>query len=202
LLDPEEPWEEWLTPRLAGELRGLWRLGVSDQRRQAVLLEVSNLVEQEAKRSLGVPLVVLYDVAQDVGRGQGYRPWLKTCDLVLPSGAKLTIREHEKDFTVRSCYFIGQVCRTPANVRWRLLVRRLLERYARDNGDGTYSPDPFRPPWRTEETGEVIYNPRFRTEASWRLDGRQVRPWETMPDPWPVVTPPPTPGPLRPRRTY
>src|SRR5438067_1611148 len=103
---------------------------------------VSDRMEQDAKRCLGVPLAVLYDVAQDVStKGRQSSRWVLTVDLVLPCGAKLCVRERDRmTYRVRTCFFHTCVWRAVAGRRWRMLVRHLIERYATDNGNDTWSP--------------------------------------------------------------
>jgi hypothetical protein len=117
----------------------------------------------------------------------------------------MCLREgREKALTVRTCYFIAAIRSAPPGRRWRLLVLKLLTRYAKDNGDGTFSP-PERSarPRPGETTGEWVHNPRFRTEARWGVDGVLVEPWNNLPNHWPPPAPPAAPATtLRPRHTY
>jgi hypothetical protein len=202
--DPTEPWDDWLTPALATNLRNSFQVGVTEAQRQAVRDQVSGRMEQAAKQSAGVPIAVLYEVAQPP-QGTGRRsPWALTIDLVLPCGAKLCLREdRHKVLKVLTCYFITPVRSAPRDRRWRLLVRQLLERYARDNRDGTYSPpDPAAWP-QPNEAGEWVSNPRFRTEARWGVDGTLVDPWNRLPNYWMPPAPPAAPATtLGPRPTY
>jgi hypothetical protein len=181
------------------------QVGVSEADRQATRQQVSDRMEQAAKQSLAVPLAVLYEVAQPpspTGKGS---PWELTVDLVLPCGAKLCLREgRNKVLGVRSCYFLNAVRSAPEDRRWRLLMFKLLDRYATDNGNSTFSPpDPSAWPKPNPETGEYINRPRFQTEARWGVDGALVDPWNNVPDYW-ASPPPPSapPPPLGPRQTY
>jgi hypothetical protein len=88
VVDLTEPWGDWLTPGLATGLRRSFRPEVTEAQRQAVRDQVSGRMEEAAKQSTGVPLAVLYEVAQPPA-GSGQRsPWELTIDLVLPCGAK------------------------------------------------------------------------------------------------------------------
>ena len=62
------------------------------------------------------------------------------------------------------------------------------------------------PPARTDlfegGDGETRVRVRFRTQATWRLDGRHPEPWRVLPDPWPRPSPPAPPHRLGPRRRY
>jgi hypothetical protein len=202
--DRNEPWDDWLTPALADDLRNSFQPSVTGPQRQATRDQVSGLMERAAKQSTGVPLAVLYDVAQPPQPGK-HSPFLLTIDLVLPCGAKLCIRQHKgKRLVVLTCFFISAVRSAPKDRRWRLLVWQLLKRYARDNRDGTFSP-PERDAWprRNEETGEYVNDPRFRTDATWGADGKRIDPWDRLPDYWGPPAPPSAPAaPLAPRRTY
>jgi hypothetical protein len=190
--DLTEPWDDWLTPPLATALRNSLQVTTTETGRQTTRQQVSDRMEQAAKQAVGVPLVVLYDAAQPPKGGGKGSPWELTVDLVLPCGAKLCPREAKKVLGVRTCFFPSAVCAAPPNRRWRLLVRQLLTRYAKDNGDGTFSPpDPSAWPILSD-SGEGINNPRFRTDAKWGLDGRLVDPWANLPDYWSPPTPPPT----------
>jgi hypothetical protein len=108
-----------------------------------------------------------------------------------------------RDDLFRTCYFITVVRSAPRERRWRLLVKQLLERYAKRNGDGTFSPpDPSAWPLKNEKTGEWINNPRFRTEACWGIDPPLPAPWDRLP---PYGPPPAPAGPattLDPRHRY
>jgi hypothetical protein len=192
--DRRQPWEDWLAVELTIRLRDSYHTGMSEADRQIVRQEVSNRMEIAAKECLGVPLAVLYDVAQ-APKGAGTRsPWVLTADLVLRSGVKLCIRERERGrYDICSCYFHDCVCGRPTERRWRWLVRLLIRRYARDNGNGTYSaPDSSWGARANPETGETVVSPRFRTNPRWGLDRPIVEPWFAIADPWP---PPPPPSP-------
>jgi hypothetical protein len=202
--NPDEPWDDWLTPGLAADLRNSMQVGVTEEDRQATRQQVSDQMEQGAKQALGVPLAVLYDVAQPPGSAPGGSRWRLTVDVVLPCGAKLCLREdRHKVLNVLTCFFITAVRSVPdKDQRWRYLVHQLLERYATDNGNGTFSPpNPSAWPRPNPETGEVIFNPRLRTEASWGANGTLPEPWNNLPDYWaptppaaPAAAPPPSTG--------
>jgi hypothetical protein len=190
--DRTQHWDYWLTPSLATDLRNSLQPGMSEERRQKIRDQASGLMEDAAKQATGVPLAVLYDVAQPPrGQGQGSR-WALTVDLVLPCGAKLCLREdRHKVLGVLTCYFITAVRSAPPDQRWRLLVKHLLQRFARDNGNGTFSsPDRSRPR-ASAETGEWVNNPRFRTEARWGIEPASADPLDNLPHCWP---PPATPA--------
>jgi hypothetical protein len=202
--DRREPWDDWLTPGLAIDLRNSFLVSVTEAQRQAVRDQVSGRVEQAAKQSAGVPLAVLYDVAQPPRGTDRGSPWALTVDLVLPSGAKLCLREDRlKVLKVLTCYFITLVRSAPKDRRWRLLVRFLLDRYARGNGDGTFSP-PNPSAWpKANEEGEWVNNPRFRTEDRWGVNGTLVDPWDRLPNYWAPSAPPAAPATaLGPRPSY
>jgi hypothetical protein len=183
-----QPWEEWLTPAVVQLLRRCPPPGTSDGDLQSARQRACDQFEQEAKQNLEVPLAVLYHVGQPFRPGATSSALELTCDLVLPSGAKLTIREKREGLTFLTCYFVASV-RTVPGERWRFLLLFLLERYATRNGDGTFSPpDPSRWPQENEE-GELVCAPCFRTDSSWGLDGKQVDFWQTRPSPWPVAPP-------------
>jgi hypothetical protein len=204
-----EPWDDWLTPGLAADLRNSGQSTVKEANREATRPKVSDLMEQAAKQSVGVPLAVIYEVAQPPREGGRGSPWALTVDLVLCCGAKLCLREAKKVMTVCTCYFIAAARSAPKGRRWRLLLHQLLMRYAKDNGDGTFSP-PDRSRWLVyiEETKESITNPRFRTDATWGADGKLVDPWDNLPDHFAPASPPtrpPSPIPsstLEPRKPY
>jgi hypothetical protein len=194
---PEEPWADWLADQLAERLRDSYHSSMNEQERQAVRQEVSQRMETAARECLGVPLAALYDVAQEPKEtGTGSRsPWALTADLVLRCGAKLCIRERERGrYEVCSCFFHRCVCGRPAERRWRWLVRFLIQRYAKDNGNGTYSPPDSS--WGAQhipETGETVATPRFRNDRRWGLDRPVGEPWFGISDPWPPPPPPPPP---------
>jgi hypothetical protein len=199
LSDRREPWDEWLTPALAARFRNAWQRGSTDEGRAATLEEVSVIVEREAKTCLGVPLALLYDSYQPPPPG-GRSPAQETWNLVLPAGALLVARSHHEGGELRTCYFKGSACRaTDARQRWRALVRELVLCYAERRADGMLvPPQPGRLFAEGEDTRSRV---RFRTAASWYLDGCHAEPWQVMPNPWPL--PPPAPvHRLGPRHPY
>jgi hypothetical protein len=198
--DPEEPWADWLADQLAERLRDSYHQGMNEQQREAVRHEVAERMEAAARQCLEAPLAVLYDVAQQTkGTGPGSRSaWALTADLVLSCGAKLCIRERQRGhYEICSCYFHRCVCGRPAERRWRWLARLLIQRYAKNNGNGTYSPADSS--WGAEpnpETGETTATPRFRNNHTWGLDRPVVEPWFAISDPW--LPPPPAERPVSP----
>jgi hypothetical protein len=202
--DRTQPWTEWLPAPVVALLRSNVPAGTTDQQLQAARQQASDQFEQEAKQALGVPLAVLYDVAQPVQGTRSFSPWELTADIVLRSGAKLTIREtRDKQLMFLTCFFVDSVRFAPPVRRWRLLVRELLDRYAQSNADGSYSlADPATWPRRNETTQEMIHQPRFRNHASWGLDPKRNQPWNTMPSPWPAPASAPPVVRFRPRPAY
>ena len=159
-----EPWEEWLTPAVIHRLRSCPPAGTSDVDLQEARQQASDRFELETKQNLHVPLAVLYYVGQPFKPGASSSPLETTCDLVLPSGAKLTIRQkRQTGLTFLTCYFISQV-RTVRGDRWRLLMLFLLERYATPNGDGSFSP-PDLSRWPQDKEGEFICARSFARTA-------------------------------------
>lgn len=201
--DPAEPWGDWLPGTLAQELRDSCLAACPDARRQAVRQRVSDQMEAAARQSLGVPLAVLYDVAQPPKQGVRGSPWEPTADIVLACGAKLCVRQREgNQFSVRTCFFPDEVRSKPAPRRWRWLVRSLIKRYATDNGNDTFSP-PSPSAWpQPGSKGEMVNDPRFRTNARWGLDRPLAEPWFAIPDPWPTLPAPPPALGLRRRPAY
>jgi hypothetical protein len=196
-----EPWDQWLTPPLAGRYRRLWSRGSTDGDRKATLAEVGLIVEGEMKRCLGVPLGMVYDDYQPPAGGRPSRPQ-ETWGLVLPSGAFLVVRSRPAGGEVRTCYFNGVACRaTDPGQRWRSVAENLLLTYARVQPDGTFVPPD--PPASFPTNGGMRRRVRFRTATSWSLDGTKRRPWDAIPDPWKAPAPAAPPAvKLRPRRTY
>jgi hypothetical protein len=196
-----EPWDEWLSSPVAGRFRKSWSVGFSDQERQNTLVAVAAAVETDVKQCLNVPLGLLYDDYQPPAPSRPSKAQ-ETWGLVLPCGAYLVVRSRPAGGEVRTCYFKGVVCReADPTQRWRRLTQNVLLTYARVNPDGTFcSPDRLD---TVVPDGGLRARIRFRTEATWRLDCKSRKPWESMTDPW---RPPPPPGPpataLRPRRTY
>jgi hypothetical protein len=197
-----EPWDEWLSPALAGRYRRLWSPGNTPGDRENTLAEVGVIVEGEMKRCLAVPLGVVYDDYQPpLASGGPSRPQ-ETWGLVLPSGAFLVVRSRPAGGEVRTCYFKGIACRTsdPAQ-RWRRVAENVLLTYAKVQPDRTFVPP--APLDMFEADGGIRLRVRFRTVASWSLDGTQVRPWDAIPAPWKTPTPVAPPAlTLRPRRSY
>jgi hypothetical protein len=193
--NPEEPWDEWLTPTgLADRFRGQWQLGSTDEDRQATLAEVSVIVEGEAKECLRVPLAVLYDESPPP---EGSKPskWHEAWSLVLPAGALLVIESRPTGGAMQSCYFKKRVCRQKnPTARWRVLVQLLTLTYAERQADGC---------WRAREIfsrGDyTVVRIRFCHEASWSLDQNHPDPWELIVDPF--HPPPAAPLGLVPRRS-
>lgn len=192
--DPAEKvlWGEWLDEPRPGRFCGLWELDVSDADRTATLTRVSGIVENAAKRCLGVPLAVVYgEFPRPPAKGNPRDAW----SLVLPSGALLAVHSTLAGGEVRSCYFKSAVCRArlPTN-RWRVLAELLTLTYAERSPAGTWVPKEM-----AVRDDTTIVGIRFRTAASWRLDRNHSAPWELIPDPYH----PPTaaaPRKLRPRQ--
>jgi hypothetical protein len=196
-----EPWDEWLSPAIAGRLRTLWSPGSSDELRRVTLDAAAATVEKDVKQCLNVPLGVLYDDYQPPAAGRPSKPQ-ETWGLVLPSGAYIVVRSRPAGGEVRSCYFKGAVCReADPGQRWRRLAQHVLLTYAKLRPDGT-----FGPPDRHDTVGAnggLRARIRFRTDATWMLNGTSGRPWDSMTDPWRRPPPPAPPAAtLRPRRTY
>lgn len=187
---PDEPWDDWLVDWLAGELRATYLPGMSLEQQQEVRQRVSDRMNEAVRECLGVPLAVVYDVLQP-----GQFASALTVDLVLRCGAKLCIRERERGhYAVSTCYFHRCVQGRPPERRWRWLMRHLILRYARHNGNDTYSPPDAS--WGVQshdETSETMANPRFRTNTRWGLDRPIADPWFGITDPWPPPPPPPPP---------
>jgi hypothetical protein len=198
--DGREPWDEWLTAATAARFRAAWQVGSTDEARAATLGEVSVIVEGEAKVCLRVPLAILYDNFQPPPPG-GRSPPQETWNLVLPAGALLVVRSRPEGGAVRTCYFKGSARRaTDARQRWRGLVRELLLCYAHRREDGTLVPP--EPGVLFAEGEETRGRVRFRTPATWYLDGSHAEPWRVMPNPWPLPPPPAPAHRLGPRRRY
>jgi hypothetical protein len=196
-----EPWDEWVSPAIASRLRKLWSLGTSEEERQSTIVAIASVVEEDAKKCLNVPLGLMYDDYQPPAPGRPSKAQ-ETWGLVLPSGAYLVVRSRPAGGEVRSCYFKGVVCReADPTRRWRRLIQNLLLTYAKVNSDGTVCPlDRLE---TVVSDGNYRARIRFRTEATWRLDGKSRRPWDSMTDPWRPTAPPAPPAtPLRPRRSY
>jgi hypothetical protein len=198
--DGREPWDEWLTPALATRFRKAWQAGSTDEDRTTTMREVSVIVEAEAKTCLKVPLALLYDSYQPPPPGGRSRPQ-ETWNLVLPAGALLVVRSRPEGGAMRTCYFKGSASRaTDARQRWRSLVRELLLCYAHRQDDGTLVPPEAGTLFgQGEDTRGRI---RFRTQATWYLEGHHTEPWRAMPNPWPLPPPPPHAHRLAPRRPY
>jgi len=202
--NPDEPWDDWLTPALARDFRDSTQPHVTGTQQQVTRKQVSDRMEQAARESTDLPFAVLYDVAQPVGGARRSSSWMLTIDLVLSCGAKLCLRDYEdKGLNVLTCSFPTGARSAAPGRRWKVLARQLTLRYARDNGDGTFSP-PERSAWPIgNEKRELIDNPRFRTDSTWGLDGKKVDPWDHLPhfSPPPMAPGPPTP-PMGPRHDY
>jgi hypothetical protein len=196
-----EPWDDWLSPAVAGQLRKSWLLGLSDEQWKHTLVTVAATVETDIKQCLNVPLSLLYDDYQPPALSRPSKAQ-ETWGLVLPCGAYLVVRSRPTGGELRTCYFKGVVCReADPTQRWRRLVQHVLLTYAKLNSNGVFSPP--------DRLHTVVSNGNFRarirfcTESTWTLDGTSRKPWDGMTDPW---RPPPPPAPpattLRPRRTY
>lgn len=197
----KEPWDEWLTPALTDRYRRLWSVGYTDQQREATLAEVDAIVEEEMKRSLSFPLGIVYDEYQPPAGSRPSRAQ-ETWGLVLPSGAFLVVRSRPPGGEVRTCYFKRVACQaTDPGQRWRRVAENILLTYAKVRPDGTFVPPDLLEPFAANGGGRIRV--RFRTVASWLLDGTQQRPWDVISAPWMSPTPPAPPvTTLRPRRTY
>ena len=196
-----EPWNEWLTPPVAERFRDVWTTGMSASERMAAVTAVADVVEDEMKRCLTVPLALLYDDYQPPSAGQPTRAQETWC-LVLPSGAFMVVRSDPAGGHVRTCYFKDAACRIPdPSQRWRAVVENVVLTYATISADGTRTPR-----GQAEAVGfkgGLRVRIRFRTDRSWLLDGGHRRPWASIPDPWGRTPPPAAPATgLLPRRTY
>src|SRR2546423_1725849 len=139
--DRGQPWEDWLSAELVGKLRASYGPGMTETDRGSVRQDVATAMEASAKECLQVPLAVVYDVAREPEvPGAGSR-WALTADLVLRSGVKLCMRERTRgQYEFCSGYFHRCVLGRPEERRWRWLARHLIQRYAKNNGNDTYSP--------------------------------------------------------------
>ncbi len=199
--DPRELWDEWAGPALAGRLRAAWQLGSAEEERQLALEQLSPLTEAEAKSCLRVPLAVLYDNYEAPAVAGGPSRPRETWALILPCGALLIVRSRPDGGAVWSCYFKGAVCRaTTAHHRWRALAEELVLCFADARPDGKMVPPPEAK--FVLAGAEMRSRVRFRTPATWHLEGREARPWFTMPNPWPAPAPVAPARRLGPRRHY
>jgi hypothetical protein len=195
--DPDAPWEDALGRPLYRDLRASYAAGVSPEQQETLRTGVSEWLRLAACECLNVPLAVVCDVLQS-----GQQSSDLTALLVLRCGAQLCIREFERArWSVRTCFFPPEVQAVPQDRRWRFLVRDLIQRYARRNSNGTYSPpDASWGIWENPVTKETLANPRFRSNQCWGLDRPIVDPWFGMSDPWPPPPPPARPAVSLPRR--
>lgn len=197
-----EPWDDWMGGELTDDFRRLWSPGSTDYQREDTLNRVAAVVGQELVTCLAVPLGVLYDDYPAPSRDRPGRPQ-ETWGLVLPSGAFLVVRSRPTGGEVRTCYFMGAACEEPDRARrWRRVVERILLTYARRRDDSAFEPPGPLDQVPTNEGG-IRLRVRFRTVATWALDGTQCRPWSSMSNPWCID--PQTSAPtlaLLPRRRY
>ena len=179
-----------------------------------VVQQALGQLETEVRRSLGRPLVILYEARdQDLAAGNGRQVWL----LVLPCGATAYVHQggegrYGQGGFLATCYFPRAAVVEPnSERRWICVVRWLVQRY------GILDPCQGLLPAHAQHVVRVNENNtvrelrsaiQFVTLATWgfRVD-LAGSPWRWRPQPWvpPSVAaagPPrgPKPRRLKPRR--